>query len=158
MVNGFARTRPKALALYVAAALLAGAPEAQAGEPERPRETVKNPKLLKKSDWTLLQQGVASFYPGRKYRKGKKLLTAASRILPYGARITVTRPETGKSIVVVVNDKGPSMPDRILDLSEEAAEKLGFTREGLAIVRIEARPSDQPLPVREALTQLAHAQ
>ena len=149
------------MALYLAVALLAGAQQAQAGEPELdgPRgETVKKSKLLKKSDWTLLQEGVASFYPGRKYRKGKTLLTAASRVLPYGARVTVTRQETGKSIVVVVNDKGPSAPDRILDLSEEAAEKLGFTREGLAIVRIEARPSDQPSPVREALTQIAHAQ
>lgn len=117
-------------------------------------------KPAKKPDWTLLQEGVASFYPGRKKGKyGKHLLTAASRVLPFGTKVTVTHQKTGKSVVVVVNDRGPALTDRVVDLSAEAAKELGFMREGLATVRIEARPSEQPAPaVREALTQLAHAQ
>jgi rare lipoprotein A len=70
-------------------------------------------------------------------RYDPKKLTAASRTLPFGTRVKVTVLETGKSVVVRVNDRGPfGHRKRILDVSRAAAEELGILRDGLA--RVEA--------------------
>jgi rare lipoprotein A (peptidoglycan hydrolase) len=62
-------------------------------------------------------------------------MTAAHRTLPFGTRITVTNPKTGKSIIVVVNDRGPNARRRDIDLSIAAAKAIGLN--GIAVVCIE---------------------
>ena len=74
-------------------------------------------------------------------------LTAAHRELPFGAHVTVVNLRTGASVAVVINDRGPCIPGRDIDLSEAAARALGIIEAGLAPVLIEAD-----------LQQLAHAQ
>ena len=99
----------------------------------------------------LQQQGVASWYGrhwrGRKTASGQRyderLLTAASRSLPLVTRARVTNLENGRSVDVVVNDRGPYVDGRIMDLSAKAAAMLGMTRDGLAQVAITALP-DRP--------------
>ncbi len=63
-------------------------------------------------------------------------LTAASRNLPIGAIVRVTNPETGRSVKVRINDRGPMVHGRSLDLSKRAAEKIGITHKGVARLRL----------------------
>ncbi len=63
-------------------------------------------------------------------------LTAAHPWLPYGTIVTVTNLATGKSIQVVINDRGPFADGRIIDLSTEAFAALGFLGQGVMDVRI----------------------
>jgi rare lipoprotein A len=86
--------------------------------------------------------GLASYYgSGEVTATGEKFdpkgMTAAHRTLPFGTRVRVTRVDTGNSVVVRINDRGPFKPGRIIDLSEGAAEDLDMTRVGLAEVRLD---------------------
>jgi peptidoglycan lytic transglycosylase len=63
-------------------------------------------------------------------------LTAASRNLPMGSTVKVTNPETGRSVKVRINDRGPFVHGRSLDLSKSAAEKIGITHKGVARVKV----------------------
>lgn len=92
-----------------------------------------------------VQTGKASYYAdrfegkptasGEKYRHNK--LTAAHKTLPFGTRVRVTNLSNNASVEVVINDRGPFVEDRIIDLSRAAAEKLGFIMQGIAEVRVE---------------------
>jgi rare lipoprotein A len=66
--------------------------------------------------------------------------------LPLGTIVRVTNLSTGKSIKVRVNDRGPYVRRRILDLSAAAGRTLDIRRNGVALVRIEVFPSDQTRP------------
>ena len=89
------------------------------------------------------------FFPERphySYQTGKtasgssfnrNLPTAAHRSLPFGTRVRVTDLATNRSVVVVINDRGPRVRDRVLDLSLGAARSLGITDRGVAQVRAE---------------------
>lgn len=57
-------------------------------------------------------------------------LTAAHRSLPFGTKVKVTNKNNGKSVVVRINDRGPFVKGRVLDLSKGAASQLGFVRSG----------------------------
>ena len=70
-------------------------------------------------------------------RFDKHAMTAAHKTLPFGTRVRVTRNDTGRSVVVRINDRGPYKEGRIIDLSERAAEGLGMTSAGVADVRLE---------------------
>jgi rare lipoprotein A len=63
-------------------------------------------------------------------------LTAASKTLPIGSRVRVTNPENGRSVVVRINDRGPYVKGRNLDLSHSAAQKIGLCAEGVGHVRV----------------------
>ena len=65
-------------------------------------------------------------------------MTAAHKTLPLGVYVKVKHKRTGKEIVVRINDRGPFVRERIIDLSEGAARKLGMIQEGVAAVRITA--------------------
>jgi len=65
-----------------------------------------------------------------------KDLTAASPNLPMGSKIKVTNPDTGRSVKVRINDRGPFAPGRSLDLSKRAAEKIGLIDKGVSRVKI----------------------
>jgi len=91
------------------------------------------------------QTGKASFYAdkfegrptasGEKYKHSK--LTAAHKSLPFGTVIRVTNTKNNLSVDVTVNDRGPYVDGRIVDLSKSAAEKLEFVNIGLADVKVE---------------------
>jgi rare lipoprotein A len=93
------------------------------------------------------ETGVASWYgrdfQGRKTASGDVFdmyqLSAAHRTLPLGTVIRVTNLDNSKSITVRVNDRGPFVANRILELSYAAARELGFVRQGTAHVSIEAQ-------------------
>ena len=65
-------------------------------------------------------------------------MTAAHKLLPLGTKVRVTHLKNGKSIVVRVNDRGPFVGDRIIDLSYAGAKALGMIGTGTARVRVEA--------------------
>ncbi len=96
-------------------------------------------------------EGRASWYnkgfAGKRTASGEiydpEALTAAHRSLPFGTFLRVTDLDTGASVVVRVNDRGPYVGDRILDLSEAAARLIGLLPAGTAMVRCEIlRPED----------------
>ena len=72
---------------------------------------------------------------GERYDPSK--LTGAHRTLPLGSRVRVTNLLNGRSVMVTINDRGPYMPRREIDLSYGAARVLGIVRRGVARVRIE---------------------
>jgi rare lipoprotein A len=72
---------------------------------------------------------------GERYNSGG--LTAAHRTLPFGTRVRVTSPNTGRSVVVRINDRGPYIGNRIIDLSVGAARAIGLTNSGVGTVRME---------------------
>lgn len=92
-----------------------------------------------------VQEGKASYYAdkfegvptasGEKYKHNK--LTGAHKTLPFGTRVKVTNVSNNQSVEVVINDRGPYVDGRIIDLSKSAAEKLGFINQGLADVTLE---------------------
>ncbi len=95
--------------------------------------------------------GIASYYAdkfhGRKTANGERFdqsaLTAAHKTLPLGTKVRVTSTKTGKSVVVRINDRGPFIKGRVIDLSRRAAKELGIIKRGLAKVRVEviSRPN-----------------
>jgi len=72
---------------------------------------------------------------GEKYCTGK--YTAAHRSLPFGTMVRVTMLQSGKSVIVKINDRGSYVKGRVIDLSLTAAKKLGLVRAGIAKVKIE---------------------
>lgn len=91
------------------------------------------------------QVGTASWYggelKGRRTASGEKFnpgaMTAAHRHHPFGTRLRVTNLANRRSVVVRVNDRGPHLPGRLIDLSKAAAGQLGILGRGTAKVRIE---------------------
>lgn len=89
--------------------------------------------------------GSASWYGGkfhgRKTANGERFdmnaLTAAHKSLPFGTKVRVTNESNGKSVVVRINDRGPFVGKRVLDLSRGAANAVGMTKSGVAKVKIE---------------------
>jgi peptidoglycan lytic transglycosylase len=85
--------------------------------------------------------GIASYYwQGQKTASGARFnpnaMTAAHRTLPFGTRVRVTHLSTGRSVIVRINDRGPFIKGRIIDLSRGAARVLGITGAGLAKVSV----------------------
>jgi rare lipoprotein A len=86
--------------------------------------------------------GLASFYSeGSRTASGERLnpsdLTAAHPSLPFGTRVRVTSVDTGRSVIVRVNDRGPFVRGRVLDVSYSAARQLDMTKQGVAKVKFE---------------------
>lgn len=63
--------------------------------------------------------------------------TAAHRSLPFGSRIRVTNLRNGRAVMLTVNDRGPFVRGRVVDVSYRAARELNFLRDGLTPVRVE---------------------
>lgn len=90
--------------------------------------------------------GVASYYGAELHghrtasgaRFNRHAMTAAHRTLPFGTQLRVTNLSNGKSVVVRVNDRGPFVRRRVLDVSEAAARQLGFVARGTAKITYEA--------------------
>ena len=111
------------------------------------RETATEQKIqppAKTEPWPLaVQQGLASYYGrefhGRKTANGEtfdmEALTAAHRTLSFGTMVRVTNIRTSQSVTVKINDRGPFVEDRLIDLSQGAARMIGL--EGVEPVRLE---------------------
>jgi rare lipoprotein A len=112
------------------------------------------------------QTGKASYYKsGHRTANGERFdphgFTAAHRTLPFGTKVLVTNVKTGKSVIVRINDRGPFIKSRIIDVSYGAAKVLGMTGAGVATVKIvplkksAAAPAAAPAPVAavEAVAQ-----
>ncbi len=123
--------------LMFVASLLWTSPTSAATQQAKAKARTKNPKLH--------YVGTASWYgkqhQGRKMANGKpfdsRKITAASWYFPLGTRIRVVNLENSESLIVTITDRGPNLRlRRIVDLSEAAAAKLGYTQKGLAQVFI----------------------
>ena len=98
------------------------------------------------------QTGFASWYGkthnGRLTANGERFdmgaMTAAHRDLPFNSVVRVTNVQTGETVKLRINDRGPYEHGRIIDLSAAAAAQLGIAEAGTALVRIEVFASDQP--------------
>ena len=99
------------------------------------------------------ERGVASWY-GKKFHGrptssgvpyNMHAMTAAHKTLPLPTRVRVTNLRNGRSVIVMVNDRGPFVDDRIIDLSYAAATQLDMVRSGTTLVEIEALPFNQPM-------------
>lgn len=118
---------------------------------------------VSKVEPVFVHEGKASYYAdsfdGRRTASGERFsqrkLTAASRKFPLGSRVIVTNADNGKSVEVVINDRGPYVKGRVIDLSRKAAQELDMIQEGVVDVRVEAKPSTQPTRrLRNRLTEM----
>ncbi len=100
------------------------------------------------------EEGLASYYhsrfDGRRSASGyihdNDDFVAAHRTLPFGTFVVVTNLKNMKSVIVSITDRGPHRADRIIDLSQSAAEALGFIQDGIAPVRLVIVPG--PFDIR----------
>ncbi|HEY9691512.1 MAG TPA: septal ring lytic transglycosylase RlpA family protein [Oculatellaceae cyanobacterium] len=96
-------------------------------------------------------QGIASWYGpgfhGRRSANGERYnqnaLTAAHRSLPFGTQVQVTNLKNNRSVIVRINDRGPFIRGRVIDLSAAAARTIGITQTGVAPVRIDVLDPQQ---------------
>lgn len=144
-------------ATFVMVANMAAAPVPNKQQQQAPGKTLPNDvkvskavspartsRTTKKAEARPYQVGVASWYGkqfhGKQTASGEDFdmfeLTAAHRQLPLGTYVKVTNLRNGKSVIVRVNDRGPYVMDRIMDLSYSAARMLNF-RDGVERVRLD---------------------
>jgi rare lipoprotein A len=114
--------------------------------------------LLLVAACALAEEGLASWYggkfQGRRTASGEifdtRQFTAAHRSLPFGTRVLVTNLENGRSVEVRINDRGPFVAGRVIDLSLAAASAIGLSGRGLAAVRLEVLAGDAVVGPRAA--------
>jgi rare lipoprotein A len=87
-------------------------------------------------------EGLASFYGSDQQtasgeRFNPRAMTAAHRTLPFGTKVRVTNLRSGRTVTVRINDRGPFIPGRVIDLSQAAAEELGIVGRGIAKVKLD---------------------
>jgi len=116
-------------------------PHFKVGQPYKINGRWYRPRMVERYE----KVGVASWYGsafhGRPTANGEIFdmyeITAAHPTLPLPSLVRVTNLENGRSLVLRVNDRGPFVDNRLIDLSKGAARELGFERKGLAKVRVE---------------------
>jgi rare lipoprotein A len=152
-----ALTRFLALSAFIAVGV--GSPiQANAADADKKKETASSrqessPGKPKLDHSGRKRVGEASFYAdrfsGRKMANGKPMKpkgnNAASKTLPLGTKAKVTNLETGKSTVVSIEDRGPYVKGRIVDLSPSTAKKIGIDKEE-GVAKVEVAPITVPQP------------
>lgn len=136
--------------IYAVAALTGAALIAAAGCGRRATVQIPAPAKPAPVGWT--QTGVASWYgapyDGRRASSGEiydmRQLTAAHRTLPFDTFVEVTNLQNGKHVTVRINDRGPFVDGRIIDLSFAAADRIGMLRAGTVRVRLKVIPAPGP--------------
>lgn len=106
------------------------------------------PPIVKERPPAYEAVGLASYYGrkfhGRRTASGERYdmhaMTAAHRALAFGSRVEVTNLKNGRKVRVRINDRGPFVKGRIIDLSYAAARKIGMLSSGVAKVRVKAVP------------------
>lgn len=147
MFSRFLATSAAALSIAIGAPAFAQSAAAPAAAPEAPAAPAAPaaqaaPPAVAAAD---VSEGKVAFYgrkfAGRKTASGERFdpraLTMAHNSLPFGTLVKVTHLGNKRSVVVRVNDRGPSTPDRIGDLSQAAASRLKMLRSGVAEVKLE---------------------
>jgi peptidoglycan lytic transglycosylase len=149
VLSGRGRLVAQSLAVVLTAAALAACAQApmatnqSSWSSQRVASVHKRHSPLASKDASLdASSGVASFYSsGSRTASGEAFnpneLTAAHRTLPFGTKLRVTNVATGQSVTVRVNDRGPFVPGRVVDVSSSAAESLGMTGKGVAKVKLD---------------------
>jgi rare lipoprotein A len=123
----------------IAAAMLAIAALAACGSPAKKSGGGKRVGAAPAGD---IQHGMASWY-GRGQgtasgeRFDKRAMTAAHRSFPMNTRVRVTNQRNGRAVILRINDRGPFVRGRIIDVSEAAAEQLGMKEAGVVPVKVE---------------------
>ncbi len=115
-----------------------------------------------KEDYSYSEVGTASWYGedfnGKPTANGERYnmntLTAAHRTLPLPSIVRVTNLQNGRSIILRVNDRGPYVKDRIIDLSKRGAQLLGYMGQGTTRVKVEVLPKESKA-LKEALLNLS---
>jgi rare lipoprotein A len=110
----------------------------------------------------ITEHGLASFYDdkfeGRITASGEQFdqskLTAAHRTFPFGTRVAVTNVENKKTVELIINDRGPYVKDRIIDVSKKAAQELGFVGKGTANVKVEVIKLGASSPITASQKQI----
>lgn len=132
----------KSVALAIAGVILIPSCASTGNANTKHQTNPTDPQFAVKS----VQHGKASWYSigtnsGTRTASGQRLsngaATAAHKTLPMGTMVRVTNELNGKSEVVTITDRGPYVKDRIIDLTIGAAERLGFVKRGVAVVRVE---------------------
>ena len=140
--------RPSRLAPFALLCLLAGCetPPLQTQPPAFPQPAARSP-----AQPFFSQTGIASFYGAAFHGKttaggdsfDQNAFTAAHRSLAFGTVVRVTNLGNGKTVKVEINDRGPHVKGRIVDLSLAAARALDMKKDGITQVRLEAFRADQ---------------
>ena len=110
--------------------------------------------------------GMASYYgdrfDGRRTASGERFdqgeLTAAHRTLEFGTRVLVTNKDNGRSVEVIINDRGPHARGRTIDLSKEAAREIGMLGRGVTPVELKVLEFGDSTPTPSGSNDLAVAQ
>ncbi len=105
----------------------------------------QTPNLKSRTTHNKQVTGIASYYGGKFHGKrtasgeifNKNAMTAAHRSLPFGTKVKVTNLRNGMTVLVRVNDRGPHVRGRMIDLSQAAAKKIGLSYAGTARVKLE---------------------
>jgi rare lipoprotein A len=154
MLLGFGRGKNAHLAIALITAGLATSTAGRAVTPLQPQIAIDIPALAPEEEPALLVEedtakhvgdGEASFYgkelAGNRTASGERFnpsaLTAAHRTLPLGSKLRVINQANGKSVIVRVNDRGPFVKNRLIDVSYAAARQINMVRAGKARVRLE---------------------
>jgi peptidoglycan lytic transglycosylase len=128
------RFRIALLPILFASILIAGACVPRRAPSTSPASIERHPAETGQASW------YGKAHQGKRTASGERFdmhaLTAAHRTLPFGTIVRVTEVKSGRSVNVRINDRGPYRRDRIIDLSYEAARKLGFVSRGTARVEI----------------------
>jgi rare lipoprotein A len=131
------------LAVFVLAASLGAAPveKSTSGSRQTPRHNASKPYQVGKASWYGKQ------FAGRDTASGEPFdmfrFTAAHKTLPLGTLVKVTDLKTGKWVIVRINDRGPMVEGRIIDLSYGAAQMLGVRGNGVVKVRLDLVPAQK---------------
>lgn len=129
--------------------------ETAAPEPTPTPQPVKKPKRKPKKGSS--EKGLASWYGepyhGRRTASGEiydmHKMTAAHRTLAFGTMVKVTRRDTGADVTVRINDRGPFVKGRIIDLSFAAAQRIGLDRDGVAPVKVVVVGFEKPQKAKQ---------
>jgi rare lipoprotein A len=134
-----------AISMLIMGGLPAMAAEPAAGIPPAPQAAPAAAPAPAAAATVGSETGLAAVYSdklnGHKTASGKiynrNKLTAAHKTLPFGTKVRVTNTKNGKSVELVINDRGPRQPDRILDISPAAARALGIPRNAMREVSLD---------------------
>src|SRR5216684_2826120 len=148
-----------AIAFLIASLGAAQAPNNSEATPAPSKSATNKPKSQKSGKAQPYQIGTASWYgenfDGKPTASGEPYdmydMTAAHLTLPMGSYVKVTNLKNGQAVVVRVNDRGPIVPGRIIDLSYGAAQALQFRHRGLQRVRLDLMNPQQQKPVYQTV-------
>ena len=132
--------RTRGLFVLAAAALLGGCSTTTPASPSYPRSSPVSSTAAESRSHVVTASWYGPGFNGNRTASGEVFhqsdLTAASRTLPLGTHVRVTNLVNGRSVVVRINDRGPFVSGRSIDLSRSAAERIGMAREGVGTVKL----------------------